>query len=171
MLSHPVLSAKTTLIALDLTHQVLADVSVQERILNTSIPQASTAGELRRMLYELLVFFSNTYHSTFGMPDPPLHDPLAMAVLLSNLNSSYVAINETPVLKFSDKDGERFAVRVVTDGQHGSDPATTGQLGRTIAKAVEGPGMIIPRAVDNEAFWNLILLCLERAELCSPLRK
>lgn len=120
------------------------------------------------MLYELLVFFANTYHSTFGMEGPPLHDPLAVAVILSNLNSHY---DQDKALRFDDRNGERFAVQVVTDGQHGSTPAVTGQVGRTIAKPTEGQGVSIPRAVDNEAFWDMVLFCLERAEQCTPLKK
>lgn len=123
------------------------------------------------MLYELLVFFEKTYHSTFGIEGPPLHDPLAVAVVLSNLNSDYEQAHPDKVLRFDDRNGERFAVQVVTDGQHGSTTALTGQLGRTIAKPTEGQGVSIPRAVDNEAFWDLILSCLERAEQCTPLRK
>lgn len=171
ILSNPILSPKTTLIALDLTHQVLATVPIQERVLKTSTSQASTASELRRMLYELLVFFANTYRSRFGMEGPPLHDPLAVAVILSNFNSDYEQSYPDKALKFDDRNGERFAVQVVTDGQHGRTPEVTGQLGRTIAKPTEGPGVSIPRAVDNEAFWELVLLCLERAEQCSPLKK
>ena len=139
--------------------------------MKTSTSQASTASELRRMLYELLVFFANTYHTRFGMEGPPLHDPLAVAVILSNLNSDYQQAYPDQALKFDDRNGERFVVQVVTHGQHGSDPAVTGQLGRTIAKATEGRGVSIPRAVDNEAFWELILSCLERAEQCTPLKK
>lgn len=123
------------------------------------------------MLYELLVFFANTYHSTFGMEGPPLHDPLAVAVILSNLNPDYEQAHPKEVIKFDDRNGERFAVQVVTDGEHGSTLEVTGQLGRTIAKPTEGQGVSIPRAVDNQAFWELVLLCLERAEQCSPLRK
>lgn len=171
ILSNPVLAPKTTLIGLDLTHQVLATVSIQERVLKTTRSNASTASDLRRMLFELLVFFAGTYHSSFGMEDPPLHDPLAVAVILSNLNPEYATAHPDSVLKFDDKGGERFAVKVVTDGQHGSTVDVTGQLGRTIAKPVEGPGVSIPRGVDTESFWNLVLSCLERAEQCSPMGK
>lgn len=171
VLSNPILRPKTILIALDLTHQVLATVPIQERVLKTSTSQAATASELRRMLYELLVFFAKTYHTTFGMEGPPLHDPLAVAVILSNLNSDYEQAYADKALKFDDRDGERFAVQVVTDGQHGNAFEVTGQLGRTIAKPTEGQGVSIPRAVDNEAFWEMVLLCLERAEQCTPLGK
>jgi uridine nucleosidase len=171
LLSNPILAPKTTLIGLDLTHQVLATISVQERVLKASISEASTASDLRRMLFDLLVFFGSTYDTQFGMADPPLHDPLAVAVILSNLNPEYAQAHPDSVLRFDDKNGERFAVKVVTDGQHGSTTDVTGQLGRTIAKATEGAGVSIPRGVDTEVFWGLVLSCLERAEQCSPMRK
>ena len=50
------------------------------------------------MLHDLLTFFAHTYASVFGITaGPPLHDPLAVAVLLSNLNPS----NRLPALSFT----------------------------------------------------------------------
>lgn len=50
------------------------------------------------MLHDLLTFFAHTYASVFGITaGPPLHDPLAVAVLLSNLNPS----NRSPALSFT----------------------------------------------------------------------
>lgn len=121
--SNPLLAAKTTLIPLDLTHQVLATQEVQQLLLHgtplppalppstTSSPPApllptsadpapsqSQPSTLRRMLHDLLTFFAHTYASVFGITaGPPLHDPLAVAVLLSNLNPS----NRLPALSFT----------------------------------------------------------------------
>lgn len=35
-----------------------------------------------RLLVDLLLFFRNTYQTLFRMPDPPLHDPCAVAYVL-----------------------------------------------------------------------------------------
>lgn len=117
------------------------------------------------MLHDLLVFFAATYTTIFGIDSgPPLHDPLAVAVMLSNLNPDYAKNHPESAIKFDDRDGERFKVTVVTDGQHGKNSTMTGQLGRTVAKPVEGKGTAIPRGVDVDAFWDVLISCLERAE-------
>lgn len=171
ILSNPVLAAKTTLIGLDLTHQVLATRPVQERVLGARIGELAK-NDLRQMLYELLLFFAGTYTAVFGIDEgPPLHDPIAVAVILSNLNPEYAQSNPASAIKFDDRDGERFLVNVVTDGQHGDTVAATGQLGRTIAKLVKGKGVTIPRGMDIDSFWDLLISCLERAEKGSPLAK
>lgn len=64
---NPVLAAKTTVVPLDLSHQVLATPGVRETLLHGR-GGAKTAGDsaegkttLRTMLVELLYFFSKTY--------------------------------------------------------------------------------------------------------------
>lgn len=169
ILSNSVLAPKTTLIGLDLSHQVLATRSIQERVLGIS-SDGSAKNDLRQMLHELLLFFAGTYSAVFGIDEgPPLHDPVAVAVVLSNLNPGYAQSNPSSAIRFDDKDGERFVVTVVTDGQHGNTAATTGQLGRTIVKPVKGKGAAIPRGMDTDSFWDLLISCLERAERGSPL--
>ncbi|EEH45274.2 trifunctional uridine nucleosidase/nicotinamide riboside hydrolase/nicotinic acid riboside hydrolase [Paracoccidioides brasiliensis Pb18] len=173
--SSPILAAKTTLIPLDLTHQVLGTPKVQSLILQTE-PQQGTNGTssvLRQILYALLVFFANTYESVFGLDvGPPLHDPVAVAVLLSNLNNRSSESKAPEFLHFDDRGGERFLVNVVTDGQHSSDPELTGEVGRTLASLLEPGkgGVTIPRGVDVDGFWNVVLDCLRRADDWNALR-
>ncbi|KAE8391343.1 Uridine nucleosidase 1 [Aspergillus alliaceus] len=169
--SNPVLACKTTLITLDLTHQVLASRTVQSRVLHggddTSVPPTV----LRQMLFDLLVFFASTYENVFGLTSgPPLHDPLAVAVILSTLNPVYAKRHPGQVLKFDDRNGERFNVNVVTDGLHGTDVELVGELGRS--KVFPGTcGVAIPRGVDLDAFWDMIFDCLRRADECNVARK
>ncbi|OGE57637.1 hypothetical protein PENARI_c001G00921 [Penicillium arizonense] len=170
--SNPALAAKTTIAALDLTHQVLASQAVQTRILHGSIHSTQEPTVLRRILHALLTFFAATYEKAFGLATgPPLHDPLAVAVILSTLNPSFANKHPDQAITFDDKGGERFDLRIVTDGLHGKDVSVTGQLGRTIATPVEGPGVAIPRGVDLEAFWNMILQCIQLADDCNATRK
>ena len=157
---------------MDLTHQVLATPKIQSLILGEPKEDALISGQsvLRQALHALLLFFAKTYDSVFGLgTGPPVHDPVAVAVLLSNLNPA-MGHRETSknMLNFSDNDGERFVVNVVTDGQHGTDPLHTGQLGRTIVKPVPGGnkvgGIAVPRGVDVDAFWDMIMDCIQRAD-------
>lgn len=150
--------------SLDLTHQVLANTEVQTRILHGS-DSAKEPTIIRQILHALLLFFAGTYEKVFGLSTgPPLHDPLAVAAMLSNLNPAFAKKYPEQAITFDDKGGERFAISVVTDGTHGADVSVTGQLGRTVATPVEGAGVAIPRGVDLEAFWNLILQCVQLAD-------
>lgn len=107
----------------------------------------------------------------FGLNEgPPLHDPLAVAVVLSNLNPALAQQPAGQVLQFDDKGGERFALKIVTDGQHGKDVSVTGQLGRSIATSSGTVGVAIPRGVDLDAFWNLIIQCTQLADDCNAAR-
>ncbi|KAJ5897531.1 hypothetical protein N7504_007819 [Penicillium tannophilum] len=169
--SNAPLAAKTAIMSLDLTHQVLASTDVQTRILHGGKDAAEGPTVIRQILHALLLFFAGTYEKVFGLTTgPPLHDPLAVAVILSNLNPAFAQKHPGQVIKFDDRGGERFAVSIVTDGQHGQDVTITGQLGRSLAAPVKGPGVAIPRGVDLDAFWNLILDCVQLADDCNAAR-
>jgi len=158
--------------ALDLTHQVLASPTVQSRVLHGSDDASAPPTVLRRLYHDLLVFFAATYDTVFGLSSgPPLHDPLAVAAVLSNFNPVFASLHPDKVIKFDDNGGERFSVQIVTDGLHGTDVAITGELGRSIAAPAEVKGVAIPRGVDLDAFWNLILECLQRADDHNAARK
>ena len=145
------LSKKTTLVTLDLTHQVSATRSVQNLILhgNENKDQPEKSSRLRTMFYELLTFFAKTYADVFGLTaGPPLHDPLAVAILLTE-----VADEETRI-EFYDTEGERFMIDVDLTGP---------ELGRTRLKSVP-EGVRIPRTVDIPKFWWVLNDCLARAD-------
>lgn len=167
--SNPALAAKTSLIPLDLTHQVLATEKVQEDLLRKPPPSAAPHGStpllssdalrLRPLLHGLLTFFASTYANVYGMTSgPPLHDPLAVAIILFDQSAEN--------LGFSDGDGERWHIHVVTDGLHSKLSHERGQVGRTIATRAgrdEG-GVRIPRSLDVECFWEVVEKCIQRAE-------
>ena len=109
---------------------------------------------LRALFHDLLVFFASRYREVFRLKEgPPLHDPIAVAVLFSE---SEVA--------FDDWGGERWHVDVVTVGLHGEEDEERGQVGRTIISKADGEGVRIPRAMDVERFWDVIEDCVRRAE-------
>ncbi|KAA8573287.1 hypothetical protein EYC84_003776 [Monilinia fructicola] len=134
VLEHDVLKTKAVLIPLDVTHQ--------------------TKTTLRTMLVELLTFFAATYDRVFGISDgPPLHDPLAVAVILDGISGA-----EIPFYDFKDHSKrERFQVKVVTEGSH-DDAQKGSETGRTIVKLLpEGEeGVKIPRGLDIKRFWEVI---------------
>lgn len=145
---------------------------MQTRVLHGLGNPATEPTVLRRILHALLVFFANTYNTAFGLSTgPPLHDPLAVAVILSNLNPAFAKKHPGQALKFHDKGGERFGITIHTDGLHGEDLTVTGQLGRSIAAAAEEHGVAVPRGVDVKAFWDMILDCIKRADECKAAQK
>ena len=154
--SNRALAAKTTLIPLDLTHQVLATREVQQTMLiGTSFTNSSVAAKnLRQMFHDLLLFFAHTYSEVYGLTQgPPLHDPIAVAVLL-----------EAMFIKFDDVGGERWHVSIVTDGLHSRHDEERGQVGRTVVTQSDHGGVRIPRAMNVASFWAVIESCLQNAE-------
>ncbi|TVY82989.1 Uridine nucleosidase, partial [Lachnellula suecica] len=168
LFSNPILSKKTTLIPLDVTHLVLATPEVQSLLLwgQEVITGKEGVGKstLRRMLTELLNFFANTYAEVFGITaGPPLHDPLAVAAVFDG-----IAGVEIPFYDFEDKGTgkrERFEVKIVTEGSH-DDAQKGAETGRTLVKLLpEGEeGVKIPRGLDVGRFWKVLEECLEKAD-------
>ncbi|KAF1816404.1 nucleoside hydrolase [Eremomyces bilateralis CBS 781.70] len=170
--TNPKLAAKTDLITLDLSHQVLATPKILELLLygRGGDPSTTKPSNMRIMFHELLTFFANTYETEFGMKEgPPLHDPLAVAVALA------------PFL-FNDNKGERFSLHVVRGEDNGIQiesseelerpraPANAEQCGRTVIQPVkDASGVRIPRSCDVETFWLMLELALQSAEKVSPL--
>lgn len=63
-----------TMVGLNITHQALVTAGVRERLAGVGNATAAFGDEL-------LEFFCRTNDEVFGMPDGPLHDPVAVAVL------------------------------------------------------------------------------------------
>ena len=110
-----------------------------------------------------MTFFAKTYAEVFGITEgPPLHDPLAVAVILEG-----IAGQEIPFYDFKNGNGvkERYEVKVVTEGKH-EDAQIGAQTGRTIARLLpEGTaGIKIPRDLDVKRFWTVLEDCLETAD-------
>ena len=64
-----------TMVGLDVTHQALVTADVVQRLRDVGTP-------LAQLCVELMTFFAGSYADAFGMPDPPLHDPVAVARIL-----------------------------------------------------------------------------------------
>ncbi|KAI4714713.1 hypothetical protein J4E89_000394 [Alternaria sp. Ai002NY15] len=166
--SHPVLKSKTTLIPLDLTHQVLGTKKVRQtqlygdEIWDQSVSKSDyTPSAMRALFTQIMSFFAGTYAEVFSITEgPPLHDPLAVAAAYN------------PSI-FDDKGGERFQVDIVTEGLHSTDKSKVGELGRTkVTKLPNGEGGCrIPRGVNLDDFWGSIESALKRADAVSPMPK
>lgn len=66
---------KVTMCGLDVTHQALVTPEIFSALESFHTPQSKT-------IIGLLKFFAHTYNDVFAMPDPPLHDPVAIAAVI-----------------------------------------------------------------------------------------
>ncbi|KAK0733416.1 inosine-uridine preferring nucleoside hydrolase-domain-containing protein [Lasiosphaeria miniovina] len=181
------LAAKTTLVTLDLSHQVLTTREVRDLILygpghgpghaHDGQPKTGPGKTtLRTMLVELLMFFAKTYSDVFGITEgPPLHDPLAVAAILTEIGTDNN--NKEDAIPFYDFDplkttasassppAERFDVAVVTEGTYedAHAGARTGQITTTLLPP-GAQGVRIPRGLDIPRFWKVLEECVSRAD-------
>ncbi|PHH68899.1 hypothetical protein CDD82_198 [Ophiocordyceps australis] len=167
--SNAVLAAKTTVVPLDLSHQVLATDQVRQLLLHGTQADRTGPGktQLRVMLVELLYFFAKTYADVFDITaGPPLHDPIAVAAAL---------IGTPDEIQFSEWDAsksqppphqERFRVSIITDGTFEEAMRGDKQTGKMVATEVPAgqQGVRIPRSLDVADFWRVIEECIERAD-------
>lgn len=101
-----------TMVGLNVTHRALVTAAVRERLAGAGTRTAAF-GE------ELLEFFCRTNDEVFGMPDGPLHDPVAVAVLA---DPACVELRHTRLdveLAGSETAG---ATSVDLDGRHRREP-------------------------------------------------
>jgi uridine nucleosidase len=165
--SLPTLAAKTTLIPLDVSHQVLANKYIQNLLRygkTGPFPNDTKPSVLRTMLVELLRYFAETYATVFGLTDgPPLHDPIAVAAIFEG--------TEYAVPLYDHEEGqednhERFNVTIVTDGTHAQALSGEKETGRTIATLLPSgrEGVKIPRGLNVPEFWRVLEECLEKAD-------
>ena len=147
VLTNTVLAQKSTILPLDVSHQAFATEAIRDTLRNGK--QGAT--RLRRAIHELLTFYGATYSQVYGLDQgPPLHDPLAVAVLLSDHPDEDLKID------VDDHCGERFKVDVTLEGP---------EMGRTVITPSEsGKGVRIPRGLDLPKFWDTLNFCLEEAD-------
>lgn len=166
------LAAKTTMIPLDVTHQVLATKEVKNILLHggsleepDTLDKSGKPSTLRTMFVELLNFFGQTYATVFGITDgPPLHDPLAVAAILDGVVSYEIPFYDYELGHEGRK--ERYEVSIVIEGTHEEALKGETETGRTIVKLLEkGEGGIkIPRSLNVQRFWTVLEECLQRAD-------
>lgn len=135
---------------------MIATQDVIEGLLRGFLSPTREPSMIRVLFKEILTFFAQTYADVFALVDgPPLHDPLAVAACF------------VPHL-FDDANGERFSIKVITEGEHGTDEIArnSSQCGRTVCTAlpIGQAGIRIPRGLQTAVVWRMLDLCMIQAE-------
>nr|WP_042196721.1 nucleoside hydrolase [Kibdelosporangium sp. MJ126-NF4]CEL22440.1 Inosine-uridine preferring nucleoside hydrolase [Kibdelosporangium sp. MJ126-NF4] len=124
-----------TMCGLDVTHQATATPEVFERLRAMRTPLADT-------MVDLLRFFASTYDEVFGMPDPPVHDPVAVAAVAE---PDLLTLVEAPV-----------AVELAGTHTRG---ATVVDLHGVTGKPANAR---VALELDRARFWDVMLGAIER---------
>ena len=160
------LAEKTTLIPLDITHQVLVSHKILDDLLYGTTPvdiMSHVSLRLRPMLHDLLTYFADTYEKIFGFTNgPPLHDPVAVIPPINHaLRLLDVPHRSSTDSTNNDRPRESFKVDVVLDGAHRG-------MTRVEALPPGEQGISIPRQVSAEGFWEEMLRCVAIAHAYLP---
>jgi inosine-uridine nucleoside N-ribohydrolase len=124
-----------TMCGLNVTHQALATEAVLERLLGLGTPLADT-------VVRLLSFFRDRYRDLWGLPAPPVHDPVAVARVI-----------DPDLVRCQDAH-----VAVELHGAHTRGATVCdcfGVSGRT-------PNARVAMELDAEGFWDLVVSAVER---------
>jgi purine nucleosidase/pyrimidine-specific ribonucleoside hydrolase len=125
-----------TMIGLDVTHQALITKEIFAKL-------EALDTEVSRTLSGLMRFFAKTYNDVFEMPDPPLHDPLAVAVLIDSAVTKNRFVN----------------VEVELNGTHTRGATVVDIYNRTGYKA----NVNVALELDFDRFWEMMLDAVDKA--------
>lgn len=142
------LNYKCVLSPLDLTHKCIATTKVDQTIL------ADGNSKLRKLFYELFLFFTKTYKNVQGFESgPPVHDPVTLMPLLL-----FYGQVDNEQLKFSFK---RYSLTVDRD-------TSSPDCGRTIVVEEHDvdstKGVIVGLEMNVDFFWEQIFDALSAAD-------
>ena len=123
------------MVPLEVTHTALVTSDILQKI--------GTQTQFRNCITEMLTYFKTTYKEVFDFEDPPLHDPLAVWY----------------VLKPAFFKTQFFHVGIET--------ASVLSKGQTVCdiynRTGKAPNCTVALSADIQAFWNDMLLAVDRA--------
>ena len=153
-----------TIAPLDVTHTVLADDAVIARM------ERAAGGEFGRIVRDLLCFFRATYRDVFGLPAPPVHDPVAAFYITADRRGrvrergvEYTG-SEPPLV-------ETCLVRagVETEGRYTSGAICIERYPAVGQRIPDGRLLRVCERCDVAAFWDEMEGALRRLSAGSPL--
>ncbi|CEP20255.1 rihA [Cyberlindnera jadinii] len=149
VLEDPELKPKVVVCPLDVTHKVLCDDSVQKKILNEPNTTA-----FRTMIYDLITFFASTYKEAQGFDrGPPIHDPVAVYVLMQVYHLRDCGVNS-----------QQLEIHVDEHGEH-EGKMISAACDDTVSRG--GPrGVSVVFDIDVRQFWTDLLETITIADGC-----
>ncbi len=129
---------RLTMCGLDVTHEALVTSDIFSEIQRMDTHLSTT-------VFDLLNFFANAYKEVFEMSDPPLHDPVAIAVLIDPTVVSSKFVN----------------VEVELDGTHTRGTTVVDLFNRT----QRAPNVNVALSLDAPKFWALMIDAIRKAGL------
>ena len=149
VLEDPELKPKVVVCPLDVTHKVLCDDSVQKKILNEPNTTA-----FRTMIYDLITFFASTYKEAQGFDrGPPIHDPVAVYVLMQVYDLRDCGLNS-----------QQLEIHVDEHGEH-EGKMISAACDDTVSRG--GPrGVSVVFDIDVRQFWTDLLETITIADGC-----
>ncbi|KAI3436772.1 hypothetical protein D9Q98_006184 [Chlorella vulgaris] len=136
---------RLTMVPLEVTHTALVTTSVLQRV-RTRHPSA-----FLQLTADLLSFFAETYLAVFQMPDPPLHDPCAVAWVLAP------QLFKTKLMRVDVE-----TTSVLSAGQTVCDVWNQSSAPKNCTVCME---------MDAGHFWDLLIAAIHAADKQSPLNE
>jgi len=125
-----------TMCGLDVTHQALVTQPIFAKL-------EAMGTDLSKTVIGLLKFFASTYNDVFEMPDPPLHDPVAIALLI-----------DRSVVKT-----RRSNVEIELNGKFTRGATVVDIYNRSGSAA----NVDVALELDFDKFWSMMLGAIEKA--------
>ncbi|GBF87982.1 N-D-ribosylpurine ribohydrolase [Raphidocelis subcapitata] len=134
------------MVPIEVTHTALATPEVLGRLLSSH----AGISKFKALVGQLLTFFAATYREVFKFEAAPLHDPCAVALVAA---PSIFEVEEM-----------RVDIETIS-------PLSAGQTVCDVWHQTGRPkNCAVARAMDVDAFWDILIAALDRAEAASPLR-
>lgn len=137
---------QVTMVGLDLTQRAGATPDVAERIAAIDGALAGFVGELRQ-------FFAHGYRELFGIENPPVHDPCAVAAVI---NPGIIGCRDAPVSV--ELRGELTAGMTVVD----FNPELSLVSGTRESVVASDRRTKVAETLDRERFWDLVIDAVAR---------
>lgn len=147
-----------TMIGLDVTHRALCTPEVQ-RVISSANPRLADAVD------GLMDFFRSTYRDQEAFPDPPTHDPCAVAYVI---DPDLVPTRRCPI-DVELRGGLTYGMTVADMRAIPAMPAGSGDSGSSVGSEGSGgsggSGSCTSRVgigLDTDRFWDLVASALAR---------
>ncbi|CAE7862136.1 iunH [Symbiodinium sp. KB8] len=134
------------MLPLEVTHTALVTEDVLSRINALPGPTGAAPSRFAALIASLLVFFRDSYLHVEGMPDPPLHDPCAVAAVIDPTKFDF-----THAHVFIDTHS------LVSPG------ATVADLRNVYRLPSNARNAYVSSSMDVKWFWEVMLHALEAA--------